>query len=138
MKGRQGNLLGGNDAPRAGEALLEEPRDEDHGGSDDGSDDGGNGSPPGWREDGPLRRLIDDNFIQYASYVIRDRAIPDLIDGLKPVQRRILHSLHENDDGKLIKVANLALLAAERVREANIAPRHYDGDGTEIRGNLST
>ena len=38
-----------------------------------------------WREDGHLRRLIDDNFIQYAAYVIRDRAIPDLDDGLKPV-----------------------------------------------------
>jgi topoisomerase-4 subunit A len=60
-----------------------------------------------WREDGHLRRLIDDNFIQYASYVIRDRAIPDLADGLKPVQRRILHSLYENDDGKFIKVANI-------------------------------
>jgi len=57
--------------------------------------------------DGPLRRLMDGNFIQYASYVIRDRAIPDLDDGLKPVQRRILYSLHENDDGKFIKVANI-------------------------------
>jgi topoisomerase-4 subunit A len=69
---------------------------------------GGTGhSPPGWGGEGRLRRLIDDNFIRYASYVIRDRAIPDLIDGLKPVQRRILHSLAENDDGKLIKVANI-------------------------------
>jgi topoisomerase-4 subunit A len=68
---------------------------------------GGNGESKGWREDGHLRRLIDDNFIQYASYVIRDRAIPDLADGLKPVQRRILHSLHEKDDGKFIKVANV-------------------------------
>jgi topoisomerase-4 subunit A len=58
--------------------------------------------------DGPLKRLVDSNFIQYASYVIRDRAIPNVDDGLKPVQRRILHSLHENDDGKLIKVANIA------------------------------
>jgi topoisomerase-4 subunit A len=56
---------------------------------------------------GPLKRLMDGNFIQYASYVIRDRAIPELDDGLKPVQRRILHSLHENDDGKFIKVANI-------------------------------
>jgi topoisomerase-4 subunit A len=47
------------------------------------------------------------NFLQYASYVIRDRAIPDLDDGLKPVQRRILWSLHEKDDGKFIKVANI-------------------------------
>lgn len=57
--------------------------------------------------DGPLKRLIDQNFLQYAAYVIRDRAIPDLDDGLKPVQRRILYSLHENDDGKFIKVANI-------------------------------
>ena len=57
--------------------------------------------------DGPLKRLMDGNFIQYASYVIRDRAIPDIDDGLKPVQRRILYSLHENDDGKFIKVANI-------------------------------
>ncbi len=57
--------------------------------------------------DGPLKRLMDDNFLQYASYVIRDRAIPHLDDGLKPVQRRILFSLYANDDGKFIKVANV-------------------------------
>ena len=57
--------------------------------------------------DGPLKRLMDQNFLQYAQYVIRDRAIPDIDDGLKPVQRRILYSLHENDDGKFIKVANI-------------------------------
>ena len=57
--------------------------------------------------EGPLKQLMDRNFLQYAAYVIRDRAIPDLDDGLKPVQRRILFSLHENDDGKFIKVANI-------------------------------
>src|SRR5512143_3704425 len=57
--------------------------------------------------DGPLRGLMDENFLQYASYVIRDRAIPDVDDGLKPVQRRMLYSLHENDDGKFSKVANI-------------------------------
>ncbi len=57
--------------------------------------------------EGPLRRLMDRNFLQYASYVIRDRAIPHLDDGLKPVQRRILFSLLRNDDGKFIKVANV-------------------------------
>ena len=57
--------------------------------------------------DGPLHRLMDDNFLQYASYVIRDRAIPEIEDGLKPVQRRILYSLHLNDDGRFIKVANI-------------------------------
>ena len=50
---------------------------------------------------------MDQNFLQYASYVICDRAIPNLEDGLKPVQRRILHSLQEKDDGRFIKVANV-------------------------------
>ena len=57
--------------------------------------------------DGPLKRMIDGNFLQYASYVIRDRAIPEIDDGLKPVQRRIMYSLHRNDDGKFTKVANI-------------------------------
>lgn len=48
-----------------------------------------------------------DYFLQYASYVITDRAIPEIEDGLKPVQRRILHSLWENEDGRYNKVANL-------------------------------
>ncbi len=61
----------------------------------------------GHQQTGVLRNLIDDNFLQYASYVIKDRAIPDLADGLKPVQRRIMFSLHEKDDGKFIKVANI-------------------------------
>jgi topoisomerase-4 subunit A len=55
----------------------------------------------------PLHRRVDRGFLEYASYVIRDRAIPNLADGLKPVQRRILWSLHQNDDGKFIKVANI-------------------------------
>jgi topoisomerase-4 subunit A len=48
-----------------------------------------------------------DNFLQYASYVIVDRAIPDIRDGLKPVQRRILTTLSRMDDGKFHKVANI-------------------------------
>ncbi|MBV8640604.1 MAG: DNA topoisomerase IV subunit A, partial [Verrucomicrobia bacterium] len=55
----------------------------------------------------PLKDLVNENFIQYASYVIRDRAIPQLEDGLKPVQRRILHALYEKDDGRFNKVANI-------------------------------
>ncbi|QEJ94611.1 DNA topoisomerase IV subunit A [Treponema phagedenis] len=54
-----------------------------------------------------IESLFNKNFLEYASYVIRDRAIPDLEDGLKPVQRRILHSLFEMDDGKFHKVANV-------------------------------
>jgi topoisomerase-4 subunit A len=47
------------------------------------------------------------NFLEYASYVIVDRAIPDIRDGLKPVQRRILTTLFRSDDGKFHKVANV-------------------------------
>lgn len=54
-----------------------------------------------------VRKLFEDNFLYYASYVIKDRAIPDLEDGFKPVQRRIMHTLFEIDDGKFQKVANV-------------------------------
>ncbi|MEO6306025.1 MAG: DNA gyrase subunit A, partial [Bacteroidia bacterium] len=46
-------------------------------------------------------------FIDYASYVILERAVPAMEDGLKPVQRRILHSMWELEDGRYNKVANL-------------------------------
>jgi topoisomerase-4 subunit A len=59
------------------------------------------------KSDGGLHRRVDRGFLEYASYVIRDRAIPNLADGLKPVQRRILWALHEKDDGRFIKVANV-------------------------------
>ena len=54
-----------------------------------------------------LEPLMRQNFLDYASYVIVDRAIPDLRDGLKPVQRRILATLKAMDDGKFHKVANV-------------------------------
>ncbi len=54
-----------------------------------------------------LRGLYNENFLEYASYVIKERAIPDAADGLKPVQRRILWALLEMDDGRLNKVANV-------------------------------
>ena len=50
--------------------------------------------------------MYNEYFIDYASYVILERAVPHLDDGLKPVQRRILHSLRELDDGRYNKVAN--------------------------------
>lgn len=59
------------------------------------------------KAEGMLHKRMDRGFLEYASYVIRDRAIPNLADGLKPVQRRILWSLHQKDDGKFIKVANV-------------------------------
>jgi topoisomerase-4 subunit A len=46
-------------------------------------------------------------FLDYASYVILERAVPAVEDGLKPVQRRILHSMKEMDDGRFNKVANI-------------------------------
>ncbi len=54
-----------------------------------------------------IEPLMGQNFIEYASYVIVDRAIPDIHDGLKPVQRRILATLSKMDDGKFHKVANV-------------------------------
>src|SRR5258706_16213700 len=54
-----------------------------------------------------LHRRVNTSFLEYASYVIRDRAIPNLADGLKPVQRRILYVLHTLDDGRFIKVASV-------------------------------
>jgi len=54
-----------------------------------------------------VKDLFDENFLEYASYVIRDRAIPDIDDGLKPVQRRVMHTLFEVDDGRFNKVANV-------------------------------
>ncbi|MFM2144106.1 MAG: hypothetical protein RLZZ476_2650, partial [Verrucomicrobiota bacterium] len=55
----------------------------------------------------PVDDLYGDWFLDYASYVILERAVPHIHDGLKPVQRRIMHSLWEKDDGRYNKVANV-------------------------------
>lgn len=55
-----------------------------------------------------VKFLMKKNYLKYASYVILDRAIPNVYDGLKPVQRRILHTLWKIDDGKLHKLANVS------------------------------
>ena len=55
----------------------------------------------------PISGLYENWFLDYASYVILDRAVPHINDGLKPVQRRILHSLKEMDDGRFNKAANV-------------------------------
>ena len=55
----------------------------------------------------PVGGLYENWFLDYASYVILERAVPSLWDGLKPVQRRILHSMKELDDGRYNKVANI-------------------------------
>lgn len=56
---------------------------------------------------GKLHQLFDENFLEYTSYVIRERAIPSLEDGLKPVQRRLLQTLYNMEDGRFHKVANV-------------------------------
>ncbi len=54
-----------------------------------------------------LNHMYKEYFLDYASYVILERAVPDIDDGLKPVQRRILHAMKEMDDGRYHKVANI-------------------------------
>jgi topoisomerase IV subunit A len=54
-----------------------------------------------------LSGMFQDWFLDYASYVILERAVPHIVDGLKPVQRRILHSMKRMDDGRYNKVANI-------------------------------
>lgn len=56
----------------------------------------------------PLTGMYQNWFLDYASYVILERAVPHLYDGLKPVQRRILHTMKRMDDGRYNKVANIA------------------------------
>jgi topoisomerase-4 subunit A len=55
----------------------------------------------------PLSGMYENWFLDYASYVILERAVPEMNDGLKPVQRRILHSMSLLDDGRFNKVANI-------------------------------
>jgi topoisomerase IV subunit A len=54
-----------------------------------------------------LKNVMEVNYLKYASYVILERAIPNVLDGLKPVQRRIMYTLHQMKDEKLHKVANM-------------------------------
>ncbi len=54
-----------------------------------------------------LSGMFKDWYLDYASYVILHRAVPHIIDGLKPVQRRVLHAMYKMDDGKYTKVANI-------------------------------
>lgn len=54
-----------------------------------------------------IHRMFGDYYLEYASYVILERAVPHVVDGLKPVQRRLLHSMERMDDGRFNKVANI-------------------------------
>ena len=60
--------------------------------------------------------LYENWFLDYASYVILERAVPRIEDGLKPVQRRIAHSIKEMDDGRFNKVANVIGSSQEEQR----------------------
>src|SRR6267154_681151 len=77
------------------------------------SEDLSNNDTSGNKEDQKLHNvtslggLYENWFLDYASYVILDRAVPHINDGLKPVQRRILHALKEMDDGRFNKAANV-------------------------------
>ena len=64
-------------------------------------------SVPEEGESGTLKEMYKDYFLDYASYVILERAVPSIGDGLKPVQRRILHAMKKIDDGRYHKVANI-------------------------------
>lgn len=75
-----------------------------------------------------IRGMFQDWFLDYASYVILERAVPHINDGLKPVQRRILHSMRELEDGRYNKVANIV---------GNTMKYHPHGDAS-IAGALVT
>ena len=91
------NLIGGITEAESGDIAAE---DKERSTADHSHDEARHGT-------GLLHELIDGNFLQFASYTICNRAIPTVEDGLKPVQRRIMHALKEKDDGRFIKVANI-------------------------------
>lgn len=78
--------------------------------SPDGGDDGGSSAAGAGEDDDdliPLRHMYSDYFLDYASYVILERAVPHVNDGFKPVQRRIMHAMFQMEDGRYNKVANI-------------------------------
>lgn len=84
-----------------------DPENEDLGGEDSGDDMHPFEKTAADENIIPLNGLYENWFLDYASYVILERAVPSLFDGFKPVQRRILHSMKELDDGRYNKVANI-------------------------------
>ena len=94
------------------EEIDEEIREpEETGATDDGQDAGHSSYHPVTDDNGMIRHQLSGMyqgwFLDYASYVILERAVPHFVDGLKPVQRRILHSMKRLDDGRFNKVANI-------------------------------
>lgn len=94
-----------------------------------------------------LKNVMEHHYLKYASYVILDRAIPNVLDGLKPVQRRILYTLYQMKDEKLHKVANVVgqTMALHPHGDApiyealvNIANKNYLLDRQGNFGNIYT
>lgn len=87
---------------------MNENNDGGHNGHSNGQGDHLGHVPGGGHASGfSVSGMYQDWFLDYASYVILERAVPALYDGLKPVQRRILHSMSDLDDGRYNKVANI-------------------------------
>ena len=107
------DMLGDGDAMAAGS------EDQPEGEASDGqTDDDADDQPAEHSDYKPANRfdasavhhlsgMYKNWFLDYASYVILERAVPHIEDGLKPVQRRILHSMKRMDDGRYNKVANI-------------------------------
>ena len=91
--------------------ILEQQESEDQKAQEEGAQEGHSDYKPVNRFDAAavhhLSGMYQNWFLDYASYVILERAVPHLGDGLKPVQRRILHSMKRMDDGRYNKVANI-------------------------------
>ncbi|MBO7437845.1 MAG: DNA gyrase/topoisomerase IV subunit A [Bacteroidaceae bacterium] len=93
------------------EEMDEELREPEDNATDEGQDAGHSSYHPVTDDNGMIRHQLSGMyqgwFLDYASYVILERAVPHFVDGLKPVQRRILHSMKRLDDGRFNKVANI-------------------------------
>ena len=99
----------------------EQPVEDNSQGGNDTPDEGANGNEPQAHstyqvpKDKKLQLsgMYENWFLDYASYVILERAVPHIEDGFKPVQRRIMHAMKEADDGHFNKVANIVGLTMQ-------------------------
>ncbi len=111
---QESELSGGNNGEGIEEAVADEDASSDIS-AEEGDDTGSNSYDSGkyghLTSEAPTRHkltgMYKDWFLDYASYVILERAVPHVDDGLKPVQRRILHTMKRLDDGRYNKVANV-------------------------------
>ncbi len=93
----EGMQADSQEADKAGDAVDATDQDTEDGGDPKGSE----------YQTIQLSGMYENWFLDYASYVILERAVPNILDGLKPVQRRILHAMKDLDDGRFNKVANI-------------------------------